>query len=162
MAIALCPGSFDPVTDGHLDIIQRAARIFDSVIVAVAVNPAKASLFTMEERVEMLQEVCRGLHNVSVECLEGLLVDYARRRGATAIVKGLRAISDFELEFQQALMNSRLAPDVETVFLMTRPDHSFLSSTLIKQVASFGGDVTGMVPPTVRERLVAKLAREKV
>ncbi|HEY3282132.1 MAG TPA: pantetheine-phosphate adenylyltransferase [Armatimonadota bacterium] len=161
MPIAVCPGSFDPVTDGHLDIIQRASGIFDQVIVAVAVNPSKNSLFSLEERVEMLREVCSRLHNVTVDSLEGLLIDYVRARGARCIVKGLRAISDFELEFQQALMNSRLAPDVETMFLMTRPDHSFLSSTMIKQVVSFGGDVAGMVPPLVQNRLREKFGTQR-
>lgn len=157
MATAVCPGSFDPVTTGHLDIIERAAHLFTHVIVAVAVNPEKRPLFSVGERREMLAEVLGHLPNVSVESLDGLLVEFAVQRGAEVLVKGLRAISDFELEFQQALMNSHIEPRVDTVFLMTRPEHSFLSSTLIKQVASLGGTVAGLVPPSVEARLRDRL-----
>lgn len=150
---AVCPGSFDPVTSGHLDIIERASRLFSRVIVAVAVNPEKRPLFTLEERKAMLQEVCRPFPNVEVDVLTGLLVDYCRSKGAQVIIRGLRAISDFEFELQQALMNSRMAPDIETVFLMTRPEHSFLSSSLIKEIASLGGEVSGLVPPLVEAKL---------
>ena len=153
MAIALCPGSFDPVTLGHLDIIERTARHFDRVIVAVIRNPQKSkSLFTLEERQEMLREVTGHLENVEIEFFKCLLVDFARDHGAAAIVKGLRAVSDFDYELQMAQMNQRLS-GIDTFFLSTTPQHSFLSSSLVREVARFGGDVSSMVPPMVRERL---------
>ncbi len=158
MATALCPGSFDPVTLGHIDIIERTARLFDHVIVAVIRNPQKAtSLFTIEERHELLRSVTGHLDNVTLDTFSGLLVDFAKDRGATAIVKGLRAISDFDYELQMAQMNQRLS-GIDTLFISTSPQHSFLSSSLVKEVARFGGDVTGMVPPTIAERLVARFA----
>ena len=157
MKTALVPGSFDPVTNGHLDIIQRAAEMFDSVVVAVARNNSKAALFTLEERVEILSEVCRDLQNVRIDSFEGLLVNYAVENGATVIVKGLRAVSDFEYELQMALMNRRLKQDVETVFLMTGAEHSYLSSSIVKEIARLGGSVEGLVPQSVERRLQSKL-----
>lgn len=158
---ALCPGTFDPVTNGHLDIIERASRRFDRVIVAVLRNPAKEPLFAVEERVAMLKEACADLPNVEVDSFSGLLVDYARRRGAGIIVKGLRAVSDYEYEIQMAQMNHRIsAGEVETVFMTTNPAWSFISSSLVKEVARFGGSVDGLVPPVVADRLTERLARE--
>lgn len=156
MAIALCPGSFDPVTNGHIDIIERTARHFDEVIVAVIRNPQKSqSLFTLEERQEMLHECTEHLPNVRIGFFKGLLVDYAREQGASAIVKGLRAVSDFDYELQMAQMNQRLA-DIDTFFVSTSPQHSFLSSSLVKEVARFGGDVASMVPKAVAARLAER------
>ena len=155
--VALCPGTFDPVTNGHLDIIQRAARCFDEVVVAVLENPGKQSLFGVDERVEMLKEAVASIDHVGVESFSGLLVEYARSRGANAVVKGLRAVSDFDYELQMAQMNSRMA-GVETLFIATSPQWSYLSSSLIKEVVRFGGDVSGLVPTFVLRRLQDKLA----
>lgn len=153
MSIALCPGSFDPVTLGHLDIIERTARHFDEVIVAVIRNPQKAkSLFTLEERQEMLAEVVGHLPNVQIKFFKGLLVEFAKEHGAESIVKGLRAISDFDYELQMAQMNQRLS-GIDTFFIATSPSHSFLSSSLVREVAKFGGDVSSMVPEVVMSRL---------
>jgi pantetheine-phosphate adenylyltransferase len=153
---ALCPGTFDPVTNGHLDIIERAAGRFEALVVGVLDNPAKQPLFTAEERVGLLKEATGELPNVTVEAFSGLLVEYANRRGADVVVKGLRAVSDFEVEIQMAQMNHRLA-GVETLFMTTSPQWSFLSSSLVKEVARFGGDITGLVPPPVAERLADRL-----
>lgn len=158
MARALVPGSFDPVTNGHLDIIGRSAILFDEVIVAVARNASKTPLFTIEERVEMLAEVCRPWPNVSVSTFEGLLIHFALERGVTVIVRGLRAVSDFEYELQMALMNRRLSDQVETVFLMTGAEHSYLSSSIVKEIARLGGSVEGLVPDCVEQRLQQKVA----
>lgn len=156
MTTALCPGSFDPVTNGHVDIIERSARHFDDVIVAVIGNPQKTGgLFTLEEREAMLKEVVGGFANVRVELFKGLLVDFARTRGASAIVKGLRAVSDFDYELQMGQMNQKLS-GIDTFFLPTSPQYSFLSSSLVREVARFGGDVSGLVPPSVLELLKAK------
>ena len=157
MAKALVPGSFDPVTNGHLDIIRRAAAMFDTVLIAVARNYSKSPLFDLEERVAILTEVCQDLPNVSIDSFEGLLVNYAAENGATVIVKGLRAVSDFEYELQMALMNRRLKQDVETVFLMTGAEHSYLSSSIVKEIARLGGSVEGLVPQSVERRLQSKL-----
>jgi pantetheine-phosphate adenylyltransferase len=154
---AVCPGSFDPVTNGHLDIISRASGLFDEVTVAVGVNKSKNRLFTADERIAMLREVCAGYPNVRVEGFEGLLTTFCEERGIHAIVKGLRAVSDFDYELQMAQMNSSLA-DVETVFVPTSPEYSFLASSLVKEVATFGGDVSGLVPESVFERLTERLA----
>jgi pantetheine-phosphate adenylyltransferase len=153
---ALCPGTFDPVTNGHLDIISRAARCFDAVVVGVLENPSKQPLFALDERVGMLEEALGDLGNVRVQAFRGLLVGYAKAQGAQAIVKGLRAVSDYEYEIQMAQMNHRLG-EVETLFMPTSPRWSFLSSSLVKEVASFGGDVEGLVPDHVRKALAAKL-----
>jgi pantetheine-phosphate adenylyltransferase len=153
---ALCPGTFDPVTNGHLDIIERAARRFDALIVGVLDNPAKQPLFGVEERVGMLKEVTQDLPNVEVDAFSGLLVDYATRRGVGVVIKGLRAVSDYEYEIQMAQMNHSLA-GVETLFMTTAPQWSFLSSSLVKEVAELGGDVRGLVPTLVEERLRDRL-----
>ena len=149
---ALCPGTFDPVTNGHLDIIERTAQRLDALVVGVLDNPAKAPLFTVEERVSMLKEVTHELANVEVASFSGLLVGYATARGVDVVVKGLRAVTDFEIEIQMAQMNHALG-GVETLFMTTAPQWSFLSSSLVKEVARFGGDVSGLVPPIVAERL---------
>jgi pantetheine-phosphate adenylyltransferase len=154
VATALCPGSFDPVTLGHVDIIERSARHFDEVIVAVIRNPQKTqSLFTLEERQQMLKEALGHLDNIRIEVFKGLLVEFANEQGADAIVKGLRAVSDFDYELQMAQMNQQLS-GIDTFFLSTSPQYSFLSSSLVREVARFGGDVAGMVPPHVNDRLV--------
>lgn len=149
---ALCPGTFDPVTNGHIDIIERAARRFDALIVGVLDNPSKEPLFGAEERVGMIKEAVHTLGNVEVEAFSGLLVEYVTRRGADVVVKGLRAVTDFEYEIQMAQMNHSLA-GVETLFMTTAPQWSFLSSSLVREVAKLGGDVSGLVPPVVAERL---------
>jgi pantetheine-phosphate adenylyltransferase len=151
-ATALCPGTFDPVTNGHLDIIERAAQHFDRVVVAVLDNPGKRPLFAVDERVAMLEETIAHLDGVEVESFSGLLVEYAERIGADAIVKGLRAVSDFEYEIQMAQMNRRLS-GVETFFISTTPTWSYLSSSLVREVAGLGGDVSSLVPPPVVDRL---------
>jgi pantetheine-phosphate adenylyltransferase len=153
---ALCPGTFDPVTNGHLDIIERAAQRFEALIVGVLDNPAKQPLFGADERVGLLKEATAGLANVEVEAFSGLLVEYATRRGVDLVVKGLRAVTDFEFEIQMAQMNHRLA-GIETVFMTTSPQWSFLSSSLIKEVARLGGDVSALVPSPVAERLADRL-----
>lgn len=153
---AVCPGSFDPVTNGHLDVFARASALADQVVVAVLVNQRKSSLFTVDERIELLREVLRPYPNVVVDSFAGLLVDYCRDRGIKAIVKGLRAVSDFDYELQMAQMNYRLA-GVETLFVSTNPLYSYLSSSLVKEVAAYGGDVQGLVPPLVLERMRERL-----
>jgi pantetheine-phosphate adenylyltransferase len=158
MPTAVCPGTFDPVTNGHLDIIERASRHFAALVVSVLVNPAKEPLFPLEERLAMLKEATSEIPGVEIESFSGLLVDYVRQWGPDAvIVKGLRAVSDFDYEFQMAQMNHRLA-DVETFFMSTNPTWSYLSSSLVKEVASHGGDVEGLVPAFVKDRLLEKLA----
>ena len=156
MQRVVCPGSFDPVTNGHLDIIGRAAGLYDEVIVAVLINVTKNSLFTVDERVEMLREVTARYGNVKIDRFHGLLVDFCANNGITAVIKGLRAVSDFEYEMQMAQMNYRMAK-VETLFMTTNPLYSFLSSSLVKDVARYGGDVSGLVPEPVLERLAARL-----
>ncbi len=153
---ALCPGTFDPVTNGHLDVVGRAADLFESVVVAVIENPSKAPVFRLEERVALLEEAVRDLPNVRVGSFQGLLVEYARTQGASVIVKGLRAVSDYEYEIQMAQMNKRIG-EVDTLFLATSPRWSFLSSSLVKEVARLGGDVEGLVPDHVRSALDARL-----
>ena len=157
MRRAVCPGSFDPVTLGHLDIIGRAARLFDEVVVAVGVNKSKNRLFDAEERLDMLRRACAEWDNVSVAGFTGLLTTFCEQEGIHAIVKGLRAVSDFDYELQMAQMNASLAP-VETVFVPTSPEYSFLASSLVKEVATFGGDVSALVPAFVNDLLVQKLA----
>ena len=154
---AIYPGTFDPPTNGHLDLIQRGARLFDRLTVAILVNPVKNPLFTVEERVEMMEEVTYSLGNVSVATFDGLMVEFARQQGASAVLRGIRAISDYEHEFQMALMNRRLAPEIETVFLQPAGRYSFVSSRMVKEVFSFGGDITGLVPPNVLKRLRARI-----
>lgn len=150
---ALYPGTFDPPTNGHIDLIQRGSKLFEHLTVAILINPVKNPLFTVEERVEMLRESTSSLGNVSVSTFDGLMVEFARRLGATAVLRGIRAISDYEHEFQMALMNRRLAPEIETVFLQPAGRYSFVSSRMLKEVFSFGGDVSGLVPPNVLKRL---------
>ncbi|GAA4619519.1 pantetheine-phosphate adenylyltransferase [Saccharopolyspora hordei] len=153
----MCPGSYDPVTNGHLDIIERASKLFDEVVVAVLINKSKKSLFTVEERLEMLREVAAPWPNVRVDAWHGLLVDYCRTNGIGAIVKGLRAVSDFDYELQMAQMNQQLS-GVETMFMSTNPQYSFLASSLVKEVATYGGDVSDLVPPTIEQRLRQRLS----
>ncbi|HCW80319.1 MAG TPA: pantetheine-phosphate adenylyltransferase [Ruminococcaceae bacterium] len=155
--IAICPGSFDPVTIGHMDIINRARKIFDHIIVAVLVNPAKHAAFTLEERIDLLKRCTKGMDDVEVVGFDGLLADYAKIRNATAIVKGLRAMSDFEYEFQMALINKKLNPDLETVYLNTTAENMFLSSSGVKQVASFGGDISNFVPECILDDIKERL-----
>jgi pantetheine-phosphate adenylyltransferase len=159
--VAIYPGSFDPLTNGHVDIIQRGSRLFDRIVIAVLLNIEKAPLFTVPERVEIAREAFHGWPNVEVDTFDGLLVDYARRKRASVIVRGLRAISDFEFEMQMALMNRRLNGDVETVFMMPAEPYTYVSSRLVKEVVALGGSVSGLVPEMVEERLrQKKLARE--
>jgi pantetheine-phosphate adenylyltransferase len=160
-AIALYPGSFDPLTNGHVDLIDRGARLFDNLIVAVVHNRNKNPLFSIDERLEMLETVAAPYDNVEVDSFEGLLVDYAGQKKATMLIRGIRAISDYEYELQMALMNRRLNSQIETVFLLAREENSFISSRLVKEVFSLGGDVTEMVPPVTEERLKRKLQGEK-
>ena len=153
---AIYPGSFDPVTNGHLDIIERGLTLFDKIVVAILHNPAKKSLFSVEERMEMLQTSTVKFSGVEIDCFNGLLVDYASRKNAQAILRGMRAVSDFEYEFQLALMNRRLNREVQTVFLMTGLRWIFTSSSIIKEAASFGGDISDMVPEIVEHKLHEK------
>lgn len=153
MSVGLYPGSFDPFTLGHLDVLERASLIFDKIMVAVLENPSKTPAFTVEERIEMIRESMAGNDKIEVGSFQGLTVEYAQRVGANSIVRGLRATSDFESEFQMALMNRKLAPEISTVFLMTSFANVFLSSSLIKEVARLGGDVSFAVPPSVAKRL---------
>ncbi len=159
MRRAIYPGSFDPITNGHLDLIERAARLFDEVIVAVLINPAKTPLFTVQERVEMIREVVRSPH-VRVDTFDGLLVEYAQKVGAQVIIRGIRAISDYEYEFQMALMNRRLDPTIETIFMMPAEPYTYLSSRLVKEVCGLGGDITGLVPPIVERKMKEKLSEK--
>lgn len=157
MRLAIYPGSFDPITNGHVDVIARAATLFDQVIVAAAQNDAKQGLFSMEERVAMLKAVTVRFPNVKVIAFHGLLVEFARQQGAAAVVRGLRAVSDFEFEFQMALMNRKLEPSVETVFLTPREEYTYLSSRIVKEIARLGGPVDDFVPSPVVEALRKKL-----
>jgi pantetheine-phosphate adenylyltransferase len=160
-AIAIYPGSFDPITNGHVDLVQRTLRVFDQVIVAIATNLEKdRSLFSLQERMGMVQEVFAGLQGrVSTDSFQGLLVDYAERKGATVVIRGLRALSDFEYEFQMAMMNHRLKPKLETFFMMTGESEFYTSSRLVKEVVSLGGDVSGLVPDNVLAKLKEKFKR---
>src|SRR5579859_7189589 len=157
MRTAIYPGSFDPLTNGHLDVIQRATKLFDRVIVAVAKNESKNPLFTMEERLELVERAVKHLPNVEADSFDGLLVDYVQRRSAQAIIRGLRAVSDFEFEFQLALMNRKLNERIETIFMMPKDTYTFLSSRIVKEIARLGGDVSAFVPPKVKEVLTARL-----
>jgi pantetheine-phosphate adenylyltransferase len=159
--IAIYPGSFDPLTNGHVDIIERGSRIFDQIIVAILGNVEKTPLFSESERTAIIQNVFKGRPNVQVETFSGLLVDYAQQKKASVIVRGLRAVSDFEYEFQMALMNRHLAPGIETVFMMPAEQYTYISSRLIKEVFTLGGEITGLVPPIVEEKLRAKQKAKK-
>ncbi len=160
MRAAIYPGTFDPITNGHLDIIQRAATIFDRVTVAITTNPSKKPLFEVSERMQMIRQLTASYPSVEVDSFTGLLVDYVKSKGATAIVRGLRAVSDFEYEFQMALVNRKIAETVETVFLMPNEKYTYLNSTIVKEVAAFGGDVSRFVPPEVLVLLNKKLSRK--
>ena len=159
--LAVYPGSFDPLTNGHVDIIQRGSRIFDRIVIAILLNVEKSPLFTVAERVEIARDVFSGYPNVEVDTFDGLLVEYARRKRAGVIVRGLRAISDFEYEMQMALMNRHLNPDVETVFMMPAETYTYVSSRLVKEVVALGGSVNGLVPSLVEDRLRDKKRRRK-
>jgi pantetheine-phosphate adenylyltransferase len=156
---ALYPGTFDPPTNGHVDLIHRGAKLFDHLTVAILNNRAKDPLFSVQERVEMLEEITHSMDNVSVATFDGLMVDFARQQGAAAVLRGIRAISDYEYEFQMALMNRRLAPEIETVFLQPAGRYSFVSSRMLKEVFSFGGDVSGLLPPNVLKRLRERITQ---
>lgn len=155
--VAIYPGSFDPITSGHLDVIERGSRLCDRLIVSILRNEAKSPLFSVEERMKMLTEVTSPYANVEVDCFNGLLADYAVKRGARVIIRGIRAISDYEYELQMALMNRRLQPQIETVFLLAGEQYSFISSKLVKEVISLGGPIAGLVPPIVEKRLRERL-----
>ena len=160
--IAIYPGSFDPITNGHLDLIQRGSRMFERLIVSILRNDAKQALFSVEERTEMLREVLHIYPNVEVDSFDGLLVDHAAAQKATVLLRGIRAISDYEYELQMALMNRRLRPDIETIFMMASETYSFISSRMVKEVFSLGGNISGLVPPAVETRLSKRLAKSKI
>ena len=157
MRIAVYPGSFDPITNGHLDIIERASRVYDKVVVGVLSNKSKTPLFSTEERVDMIRKVTTGLPNIEVDTFEGLLVDFAASKNATVIVKGLRTVADFEYEFQMALLNKALNPEYETMFMMTDTKYSYISSSMVKELAGFGGDLTGLVPCDIIDKIKEKI-----
>ncbi len=157
MRIGVCPGSFDPVTNGHLDIFSRASKMFDVIIVAVFHNPNKKPLFTMEERVEMLNMATKDIPNIKVDSFSGLLNDYVRRQNSSFIVRGLRALSDFEYEFQRALLIKKIDPAMETIFMMSSNEYSFISSSGIKELAKFGGPITGLVPVCLEDRIIQRI-----
>ncbi len=159
-SIAICPGSFDPITLGHLDIIHRAANMFDKLVVVVMTNAKKTSLFTPEERRDLILKTVQDIPNVEVDFYDGLLADYAKKRGACAIIKGLRAMSDFEYEFQMALTNKKLNPQVETLFLTTSAENMYLSSSMVKQIASMGGDITSFVPAIIHDDIVDRILKK--
>jgi pantetheine-phosphate adenylyltransferase len=157
--IAIYPGTFDPITNGHLDIIKRASRIFDKIIVAAAENPRKNPLFSLAEREGLIRESVKGIQNVEVETFQGLLVYYAKRKNATAVIRGLRAVSDFDYEFQMALLNRKLIPDVETVYLMPSEEYTYVNSSIVKEVAYFGGQLDCFLPPAVAKALAEKVGK---
>lgn len=159
MRIAIYPGSFDPLTNGHLDIVERSSHIFDKVILGIAINNNKQSLFSPKERLEMIRLEMAAYPQIEVEIFEGLLMHYAREKGAVAVIRGLRAVSDFEYEFQMSLMNKKLVPEIETVFLMTSAKNTFVSSSLIKQVMGLGGDIHGLVPDVIEKELLKKIKK---
>lgn len=156
MKLAIYPGTFDPITNGHLDLVERGLRIFDELVIAVAPSPKKQPLFSLGERLDMIRESVKGYKNITIEAFDGLLVNYVKSKGGIAIIRGLRAVSDFEYELQMALMNRRLADDIETVFMMPSEEFSYLTSTIVKEVASFGGSVKGLVPASVEKAFIEK------
>ena len=159
MKIAICPGSFDRITKGHVDIIERTSKLFDKVYAVVMVNPAKKPTFTTEERVDMIKKCTAHLENVEAESFEGLIADYARQKDAHTLVKGLRAVTDFEYEFQQALTNKKLNSDLETLFMVTNQEYMYLSSTIVRQIAEFGGDIEQFVPHEIKDELIKKMVK---
>ena len=159
MKIAICPGSFDPITKGHVDIIERTSKLFDKVYAVVMVNPAKKPTFTTEERVDMIKKCTAHLDNVEAESFEGLIADYARQKDAHTLVKGLRAVTDFEYEFQQALTNKKLNSDLETLFMVTNQEYMYLSSTIVRQIAQFGGDIEQFAPHEIKDELIKKMVK---
>lgn len=161
MKIAICPGSFDPITKGHVDIIERTSKLFDKVYAVVMVNPSKNPTFSTEERVEMIKKATSHIKNLEVEAYFGLIADYAREKNACTLVKGLRAVTDFEYEFQQALINKKLNPNLETLFMVTNQQHMYLSSTIVRQVANFGGDISMFVPQEIKQEVTEKMKKEK-
>ncbi|MBA3629303.1 MAG: pantetheine-phosphate adenylyltransferase [Actinobacteria bacterium] len=161
MPVAMCPGSFDPPTKGHVDVVERASRYFEGVVVAVIANPSKEPLFSVQERKGLLADALAHVGNVEIASFDGLLVDFARSRGITLAVKGLRAVSDFEYELQMAQMNTTLAPGLDTMFMTAKPSWAFLSSSLVKEVARYGGSVEGLVPPGVATALSERYGRER-
>lgn len=160
MKICVCPGSFDPITNGHVDIIERAAKMFDKVIVAVLVNKSKVPVFTLEERLQLINKVFEGRENIEVDSFSGLLIDFARMKGASVIIKGLRAVSDFEYEYQMALLNKNLDSDIETMFMMTNINYSFLSSSAVKELARLGGSIEGLVPDCIVDMVMEKFRKK--
>lgn len=160
MKIAICPGSFDPITKGHVDIIERTSKLFDKVYAVVMVNPSKTPTFTTEERVAMIKKCTAHLDNVEAESFEGLIADYAKQKDAQTLVKGLRAVTDFEYEFQQALTNKKLNPNLETLFMVTNQEYMYLSSTIVRQIAEFGGDIEQFVPHEIKDELIKKMVKE--
>ena len=161
MKIAICPGSFDPVTKGHVDILERSSKLFDKVIAVVLVNPTKNPTFTTEERVDLIKRVTSHIPNVEVDSYTGLVADYANLKNAHTLIKGLRAVTDFEYEFQQALINKKLNPELETLFMVTNQEYIYLSSTLVRQIAEFGGDIDMFVPEQIKDILKEKMIKEK-
>ena len=159
MKIAICPGSFDPITKGHIDIIERTSKLFDKVYAVVMVNPAKTPTFTTEERVNMIKKCTAHLDNVEAESFEGLIADYAKQKDAHTLVKGLRAVTDFEYEFQQALTNKKLNSELETLFMVTNQEYMYLSSTIVRQIAEFGGDIEQFVPHEIKDELIKKMVK---
>ncbi|MCU0285432.1 MAG: pantetheine-phosphate adenylyltransferase [Acidobacteria bacterium] len=159
MRIGIYPGSFDPLTNGHIDIIERGLKLFDRIVVAILKNPAKHSLFTIDERMDLLRETFNERKEIEVDCFEGLLVNYLKKKNITTVVRGLRAISDFEVEFQMALMNRRIEPECETIFLVPSVHYSFVSSRLVKEIYQLGGEIKNMIPPVVDRRLKEKFGK---
>ncbi|MCI6376251.1 MAG: pantetheine-phosphate adenylyltransferase [Clostridiales bacterium] len=157
--VCVYPGSFDPITNGHLDIIERGAGIFEHVVVAVLHNPAKTGFFSIEQRLGMLRRACAHLPNVSFDCFDGLLMDYMKKQRAAVVLRGLRAITDFENEFQMAQLNRQMAPEVETLFLMTAPEHAYVSSSAVREIGLFGGDITPLVPACIADDVIQALKR---
>lgn len=160
MKIAICPGSFDPITKGHVDIIERTSKLFDKVYAVVMVNPSKTPTFSTKERVELIKKCTAHLDNVEAESFEGLIAEYARQKNACTLVKGLRAVTDFEYEFQQALTNKKLNPNLETLFMVTNQEYMYLSSTIVRQIAEFGGDIEQFVPHQIKDELIEKMIKE--
>ncbi len=161
MRIAVCPGSFDPVTKGHINIIERASKLFDKIIVVVVINPNKTPTFSIDERIDFLKRTTAHLENVEVDSFSGLLADYVKRAGACAVIKGLRAVSDFEYEFQQALANKQINPEMETMFLITSQEYMYLSSSVVRQIAEFGGSIDRLVPEEISSEIEEKLRKDR-